>query len=50
MMAEQLARAGVEHELLTIDGGGHGFDRQMANPVVSRAFERVLTFLKQHLA
>jgi len=26
MMAEALARAGVEHELITIPGGGHGFD------------------------
>ena len=48
-MAEQLARAGVEHELLTIAGGGHGFYSRLESPVVARAFERVLAFLKQHL-
>jgi dipeptidyl aminopeptidase/acylaminoacyl peptidase len=49
MVAEQLARAGVEHELLSIDGGGHGFDGRMESPVVSRAFQRVLAFLNRHL-
>jgi dipeptidyl aminopeptidase/acylaminoacyl peptidase len=32
MMAEQLKRHGVEHELITIPGGGHGFDRAMQTP------------------
>jgi dipeptidyl aminopeptidase/acylaminoacyl peptidase len=48
-MAEALARAGVEHHLLTIPGGGHGFDSRRDDPVVAGAFERVLSFLKQHV-
>jgi hypothetical protein len=50
-MAEALAQAGVEHEFITIPGGGHGFERDMADqPVVQQAFERVLAFLSHHLA
>ena len=50
MMAEALARAGVEHELITLRGGGHGFDGDAQDPEVARTFERVLHFLKKHLA
>jgi dipeptidyl aminopeptidase/acylaminoacyl peptidase len=49
VMAEALARAGVEHQLLTIPDGGHGFDYRMEDPVVTGAFEQVLAFLKQHV-
>ena len=45
LMADTLARAGVEHQLLTVPGGGHGFDGRMDEPVVSAAFETVLCFL-----
>ncbi len=48
-MGERLAAAGVEHELITIPGGGHGFDGSDA-PIVADAFERVLAFLNSHLA
>lgn len=48
VMADGLARAGVEHELVTIPGGGHGFDGSDA-PIVAEALERVLSFLRQHL-
>ena len=49
MMADELKRIGVEHELTTISDGGHGFDGAGAeNPVVASAFEKVLAFLKQH--
>jgi dipeptidyl aminopeptidase/acylaminoacyl peptidase len=49
MMADELKRIGVEHELMTISGGGHGFDGAGAeNPVVASAFDKVLAFLKQH--
>ena len=44
MMAEKLARAGVEHELITIPGGEHAFD-----PISCGVFNRVLDFLKQHV-
>ncbi len=46
LMAEQLARADIEHELVTIPNGGHGFDHQMGNATVARVFERVLAFLR----
>jgi acetyl esterase/lipase len=48
-MAAELKRAGVEHELVTIPGGGHGFDGRVDDPIVAKAFERVLAFLQQHL-
>jgi len=51
MMAEELASFGVEHELITINGGGHGFDWVGAgDPVVADAFDRVLAFLNRHLS
>ena len=48
MMAARLARAGVEHELITIPGGGHCFDLNMELPATRDAFELVLAFLKKH--
>jgi acetyl esterase/lipase len=48
MMADALRRAGVNHELVTIPGGGHGFDA--ADTTAARAaFARVLGFLQAHL-
>jgi acetyl esterase/lipase len=43
-MARALARAGVEHELITIPGDGHGFD-----PFAAGVFGRVVAFLHRHL-
>jgi acetyl esterase/lipase len=48
MMAGALAQAGVEHELITIPNGGHGFDGS-DHPAAADAFERVLAFLDAHL-
>jgi len=48
MMAGALARAGVEHELITIPNGGHGFDGS-GDPLAADAFGRVLAFLDAHL-
>ncbi|HEX5414905.1 MAG TPA: alpha/beta hydrolase [Chloroflexota bacterium] len=45
LMARRLREAGVEHELLTIAGGGHGFDRAVERPDVARALDRALAFL-----
>ena len=50
-MAEALKKQGVEHELITVQGGGHSFD--MANgglrdPGNAERFGRVLDFLKRH--
>jgi acetyl esterase/lipase len=47
-MADQLARAGVECELVAIPGGGHGFDGRMEDPIVVQAFGQVLSFLERH--
>lgn len=49
MMAEALAHAGVEHRLLTIPGGGHGFDWRWSDPQVEPPFREVLTFLDRTL-
>jgi acetyl esterase/lipase len=50
MMADALRRGGVEHELITIPNGPHGFDFSPADdPVVSSALDRELAFLKRHL-
>jgi dipeptidyl aminopeptidase/acylaminoacyl peptidase len=48
LMATALARAGVEHDLVTIPGGEHGFDA--ADTAASRdALARALAFLRAHL-
>ena len=49
-MAKELERAGVEHQLITIPGGPHGFDGQASDPVVARAFDRAVEFLQKHVA
>jgi acetyl esterase/lipase len=46
-MAQALARAGVEHELLTCEGGGHGFEGT-DTAEVGAMLERVVGFLKRH--
>jgi acetyl esterase/lipase len=50
-MAAALARAGVAHELVTIEGGGHGFDRDAVLDVdpPGRAVRRALDFLIERL-
>jgi acetyl esterase/lipase len=48
LMAAALARASVEHELITIAGGGHGFDREPDRPDVAAAFDRAVAFLQRH--
>ena len=49
-MAGALADAGVEHELITVPSGPHGFDGRMDLPEIARVFERALDFLKRRLA
>ena len=49
LMAAALKAAGVEHELITIAKGAHGFDRDMDRPDVAAAFERVRAFLRHHM-
>jgi acetyl esterase/lipase len=46
MMAKELARVGVEYELITIPNGGHGFEGVgLKDAMVSNAFKRILEFL-----
>lgn len=50
LMAYELERHGVEHELYTPVGGGHGFDGWgIDKPDVVRAFERVRTLLTRYV-
>jgi acetyl esterase/lipase len=50
MMANELARVGVEHKMITIHNGEHGFDKDFRDPSVADAFRRVVKFLKEHLS
>jgi len=45
LMARELERHGIQHELIAMPGRGHGFDRDMADPVIAATFDRVLAFL-----
>jgi dipeptidyl aminopeptidase/acylaminoacyl peptidase len=45
LMAEELSRHNVEHELITMEGRGHGFDAEMDDPLVQDTFAKVLAFL-----
>jgi dipeptidyl aminopeptidase/acylaminoacyl peptidase len=46
-MAERLAKAGVQHELMTIPGAGHGFEG--AKPeVLDRIVDRAVEFVRAH--
>ena len=48
-MAAALKKQGVPHELITVEGGGHGLGDR-ANPAVIDAHERALAFIRRHLA
>ena len=48
LMASALEAASVPHTLITIAGGGHGFDHDLDRPAVGQAFERVRAFLRRH--
>lgn len=49
MMARELNARGIEHELVTIPGGGHGFDEDMDRPEVQEAFAKALAFVEQQM-
>jgi dipeptidyl aminopeptidase/acylaminoacyl peptidase len=52
LMAKELKRHGVEHELITIKGGPHGFDGVnggLASPENANAFRKVINFLDTRL-
>ena len=48
-MAAALKKARVEHEFITVEGGPHGFDHKMQDPVVSGYFDRAVEFLRAHV-
>jgi acetyl esterase/lipase len=48
-MAVALSLAGIEHELITIPDGGHGFDCDKSCPARVQALDRVIAFLARHL-
>jgi acetyl esterase/lipase len=47
-MAAELKKHGVPHELVTVEGGGHGLGNKM-NPTVIDAHARALAFIRKHL-
>jgi len=47
IMAKELERNGVQHELISMSGRGHGFDANMEDPEIAATFEHVLKFLDQ---
>jgi acetyl esterase/lipase len=47
-MARNLKQHGIEHRLIRMTGGGHGFDNNLDDARVASAFEQVITFLKEH--
>jgi acetyl esterase/lipase len=49
LMAEALESAGVAHELITIDGGGHGFEWDEEDEQVRDGSSRVMRFLAAQL-
>jgi len=49
LMAARLAEAGVEHELITIRGGGHGFESDADNPEVRAAIDRLHAFFRRRV-
>lgn len=51
-MAAELKKRGVQHEFISLEGRGHGFDGGnggLADPLNAQTFERVLVFLREHL-
>ncbi len=49
MMAREMEKKGIPHELVIIKDGAHGFDDKWQDPQVQAAFQKVLAFLKMYL-
>lgn len=49
-MTEALKALRIPTEFAQMSGMGHGFDREMRNPQISAAFDRVVDFLRRHSA
>jgi acetyl esterase/lipase len=48
-MVEAMDRGGIEHHLVTVVGGGHGFDGEGRKAEVLQIFEGVVDFLRSHV-
>lgn len=48
-MAAELAKHGVEHGLVTVPGGGHGFEYARMTPELEAILEAVGAFLQRHV-
>jgi acetyl esterase/lipase len=49
LMANALSRAGVDSALVTVEGGGHGFDADEDSPDTKSALDEMLAFLREHV-
>ena len=49
LIAQELERHGVTHEFISLQGQDHGFDAAMQDPIIVKTFDRVLTFLENHI-
>jgi acetyl esterase/lipase len=47
-MAQKLEEAGVEHELITVSGGGHGL-AEISDAEMTRIYEKVAAFLRANM-
>jgi acetyl esterase/lipase len=47
-MAGALSRAGVDNSLVTIEGGGHGFEHEESDDT-KRSMDLVMSFMKEHV-
>jgi dipeptidyl aminopeptidase/acylaminoacyl peptidase len=47
-MAEKLAKAGVDHELITVPNGSHGL-AEIPDAEMRRIYEKVAAFLKARI-
>ena len=48
LMDRELARQGIEHELLTIAGGGHGLSGT-EQTILNQTYDQAVDFLRQHI-
>jgi acetyl esterase/lipase len=49
LMAQELEQNGVTHEFISLQGQDHGFDAAMQDPIIEKTFDRLLTFLENHI-
>ena len=48
-MAHALKASNIKHDFITIEGGGHGFDRNQKDPQVITAWKKIQNFLAQNV-